>query len=222
MERAPRQSLDPVPVAPADTLAWYDRASGLYARVAAGLEYPPTAAAIEALDLEGTERVADLGCGPGHAVVDIGSRLDEGAVVGVDFAPGMCREAAAAIDEAGVGEHAAVVCGDVTALPLRTDSVDIALSSFVIDLLAATDIDAALTEVRRVLVHDGTVAIVSLADSATLPTAAYRGLRKLFPAQLDCRPLPVASVLDTHGFEIEAVQEHSLYGLPVAVAIATL
>jgi demethylmenaquinone methyltransferase/2-methoxy-6-polyprenyl-1,4-benzoquinol methylase len=221
MDPAPRQSLDPVPAAPAETRAWYDRASGLYARFVAGLEYPPTAAAIEALDLEGTERVADLGCGPGHAVVDVASRLDAGSVVGVDFARGMCREAAAAIDEAGVGDQAAVVCGDVTALPLRTDSVDIALSSFVIDLLGRSDIDAALTEIRRVLGHDGRVAIVSLAASAALPTRAYRLLRKLFPAQLDCRPLPLPSVLETHGFAIEAVQEHSLYGLPVAVAIAT-
>ncbi|MFB6114074.1 MAG: class I SAM-dependent methyltransferase [Halodesulfurarchaeum sp.] len=222
MEPAPRQSLDPVPADPGNTQAWYDSASGLYARFAARLKYPPTRKAIEALDLVGTERVVDLGCGPGHAVVDLGSRLDEGSVIGVDFAPGMCREARDAIEQTGVGDAAGVVCGDVTALPLSTDSVDVALSSFVIDLLRPADIDAALEEIRRIVDPHGRVTIVSLADSDSLPTTAYRTLRKLFRTQLDCRPLPVTALLETHDFDIEVEQEHALYGLPVTVAIAGL
>lgn len=221
MDTVPRESLDAVPGDPSATRAWYDRASDLYARFGA-LEYPPTEAAIEALDLDGTERVADLGCGPGHAVVDVAGRLDSGSVVGVDFAPGMCERTRRAIDRRGVGETAAVVCGDVTQLPLRTDSVDVALSSFVIDLLGPANIDAALTEMRRVLDRSGRVAIASIAESDAVATRAYRTLRRLFPTQLDCRPLPVASLLDSHGFDVLEARDHSLYGLPVTVAIARL
>ncbi len=221
MERAPRQSLDPVPGDPRSTQAWYDRASGFYAAFGR-LEYPPTEAAIESLDLTGVERVVDLGCGPGDAVVDVAERLASGSVVGVDFAPGMCGRARAAIDQADVGQVAEVVCADITALPLRTDSVDVALSSFVIDLLGPADIDAALTEIRRILVHGGRLAVVSLAESDALPTRAYRTLRKLFPTQMDCRPLPIPELLDSHGFDLVETSTQSLYGLPVTVAIARL
>jgi hypothetical protein len=75
---------------------------------------------------------------------------------------------------------------------------------------------------RRILDHGGRVAIVSIAESDSIPTSAYLAVRRLFPTLLDCRPLPVTSLLDAHGFAVLDTREHSLYGLPVTVAIAKL
>ena len=213
--------MDPIYGTPATTRGWYDRASGLYARFAEDLEFPPTARAIEELALEGDETVVDLGCGAGRAVTEIAGRLDDGGrVVGVDFAPGMCREASDALENAHAGERAGILCGDVTDLPIATDTVDVAISSFVLDLLSPTDIDAALNEIRRVLTADGRVAIVSLAATESLSTVAYRSIRRLFPTQMDCRPIPLLAILDSGGFDVTWAAEYSLYGLPVTIAIA--
>lgn len=222
MNPAPVGPLDPVPASPSATRRWYDRASSIYARFLEDLEYPPTRQAIEFLDLRGDERVLDLGCGSGRAVVGVARRLGpEGRVIGVDFAPGMCREATHSIHEADVGDRAAVVCGDVTALPIAAGTADAVVASFVLDLLSVADIEATLAAVDRVLGPDGRFAVVSLADSTAPLTRLYRGLRRVFPTQMDCRPIPVTSLLEAAGFAIERTRRVYLYGLPVTVALGT-
>ncbi len=215
------EPIDTVPGTPTETREWYDRASSLYALVMEDLEFPPTAIAIDNLDITPGDQVLDLGCGAGRAVRTIAERLGpEGRVLGVDFAAGMCRETRDAIENADVRGNAAVVCGDVTELPLGTDGVDVATCSFVLDLLSPTDIDAALAELARVLRPGGQVAIVSLADTEAAGTTLYRSLRDLFPTQLDCRPIPASRLLDSGGYDVTETTQYSLYGLPVSLVFA--
>lgn len=213
--------MDPVPGTPKETRGWYDRASGFYAGFVEDLEFPPTAVAIDGLGITSGDRVLDLGCGAGRAVTSIARRVGpEGCAVGVDFAAGMCHESRTSIETAGVADHAGVICGDITELPVRSDAVDAAICSFVLDLLAPTDIDAALAELARVLQPGGRVAVVSLADSEALTTTLYRSLRGLFPTQLDCRPIPAGQLLGRGGFDVTGIRQYSLYGLPVSIVLA--
>ena len=214
-------SMDSVPGTPRETREWYDRVSGFYAGVVEDLEFPPTAVAIDSLGIGAGDRVLDLGCGGGRAVTTIAERVGpKGRVVGVDFAPGMCRETRDSIAKAGFSERADVVCGDITDLPVRIDSVDAATCSFVLDLLSEADIEAALEELSRVLRSGGRVAIVSLADTDAVTTTLYRSLRGLFPTQLDCRPIPTSRLLERGGFEITETTQYSLWGLPVSIVLA--
>lgn len=215
--------LDPVPGTPADTREWYDRISGVYARFVADLEYPPTSTAIQWLDLSPGEHVVDVGCGPGRAVTEIASQVGpDGSAIGLDFAEGMCRETRSAIAAAGVDDWAGAICGDATDFPLASDGLDAALSSFVLDLLPYEDIDSALLEIARVLEHDGRFVLVSLAESGGIPTRLYRGLHRLFPTLLDCRPIPAVALLEDAGFGVERTRVDSLYGLPIRIVLATL
>lgn len=214
--------LDPVPGTPAETREWYDRISRVYARFVSDLEYPPTRTAIQWLDLSPGEHVVDVGCGPGRAVTEIASQVGpDGSVIGVDFAGGMCRETRSAIEAAGVDDWAGSICGDATDLPLASDTMDAALSSFVLDLLPYEDIDAALLEIARVIDHDGRFVLVSIAESGGIPTRLYRGLHRLFPTMLDCRPIPAVALLEDAGFVVERTRVDSLYGLPVRIVLAT-
>ncbi|MFB6095287.1 MAG: class I SAM-dependent methyltransferase [Halodesulfurarchaeum sp.] len=213
--------LDPVPGTPADTRAWYDLASRLYALLVEDLEFPPTRRAIDLLDSQNDDRVLDVGCGAGRGVVEIAQELAvDGQVLGVDFAPGMCRETRRAISQAGVGDRAGIVCGDGTVLPVPDSTVDGIISSFVLDLLSPADIEAAVTEMARVVRPDGRIAVVSLNESDALTTRLYRGLRTLFPTQLDCRPIPVDAFLEAGGLSVVHDQRYSLHGLPVSVVVA--
>lgn len=217
------EDLDPVSGSPADTREWYDRASAVYARFVSDLEYPPTSTAIQWLDLSPGEHAVDVGCGPGRAVAEIASQVGpDGSAIGLDFAGGMCRETRSAIAAAGVDDWAATICGDATDLPLGSDTMDGAVSSFVLDLLPYADIDAALLEIARVLDHEGRFVLVSIAESGGIPTRLYRGLHRLFPTMLDCRPIPAVALLEDAGFGVERTRVDSLYGLPVRIALATL
>ncbi len=54
-----------------------------YARIA-GLQQAMAAEVLSLLDLKGTERVLDLGCGNGNITAEIAARVPEGNVVGID------------------------------------------------------------------------------------------------------------------------------------------
>jgi trans-aconitate 2-methyltransferase len=64
-----------------------------YARIAR-LQEAMAAEVLALLDLKGTERVLDLGCGNGKVTAEIAARLPEGSVVGVDSSAEMIAFAA--------------------------------------------------------------------------------------------------------------------------------
>ncbi|MFB6132321.1 MAG: class I SAM-dependent methyltransferase [Halanaeroarchaeum sp.] len=214
--------LSSVPGTPADTRRWYDHVSSLYALLFERLEAPPGRDAIEWLSLQPADVAVDLGCGAGGNVVAMAERVGEhGTVIGLDFAPGMCHETATSIRSASVENRASVACADVTETPLRTNSVDALLSSFVFDLLSVADVRAALDEASRILGPDGRLATVTLAQSDAVATRLYEGLHRSFPRRIDCRPFPIRTFLEDAGFRIERSRDRSLYGLPVTIALAT-
>jgi trans-aconitate 2-methyltransferase len=72
---------------------------------------------LDRLELQGFERVLDLGCGTGRVTAEIAARLPEGRVVGADRSPAMVQTA-----KAWLREHApstGLVQADGAALPFR-------------------------------------------------------------------------------------------------------
>lgn len=98
----------------------------------------------------------ELGCGGGQGSVGT-AELGADRVVGVDFSGEQLGHAKHLRDFYGV--EASFVQADVTNLPLPADSFDLAGSEAAFQLVP--DIDAALTEARRVL-RDGAVFVLSL------------------------------------------------------------
>ena len=66
-------------------------ASG-YGRIS-GLQQAMAAEVLALLDLKGSERVLDVGCGNGKVTAEIASRIPEGSVVGVDSSADMIGSA---------------------------------------------------------------------------------------------------------------------------------
>lgn len=99
--------------------------------------------------VEGVDFV-ELGCGGGQASVGTATE-DADTVVGVDFSGDQLDHARALRGHYGV--DAQFLQGDVTDLPLADDSFDVAFSGWVVQMIE--DIEAFLTEARRVLRDDG-------------------------------------------------------------------
>lgn len=100
-----------------------------------------------------TGRVLDIGCGPAHIGRYLAARGVE--VIGVDLTPAML---AAATREAA---RLALVAADLRALPVRTGSVAGITAFYVLQHLPRSALQAALDELRRVLVHDGALLVVA-------------------------------------------------------------
>ncbi|GGL70487.1 class I SAM-dependent methyltransferase [Halocalculus aciditolerans] len=115
-----------------------------FAEDAPGGAHPELLSTVEGVDF------AELGCGGGQATVGT-AREGAATAVGVDFSHEQLAHARALRDAYGV--DAAFAAGDVTDLPLADDAFDVAFSGWVYQMVE--DLDAALSEARRVLRDDG-------------------------------------------------------------------
>ena len=95
--------------------------------------------------------------------------------------------------------------------------------SFTLELFEDPDADRVLSETRRVLRARGRVAIVCLAagPKPSLASSAYAWLHRQLPHLLDCRPIPIRGLLERNGFVPYRTEALRLWGLAVAVALAT-
>ena len=90
-----------------------------YARIAE-LQEAMAAEALSLLDLKGTERVLDLGCGNGKVTAEIAARVPGGTVVGVDSSANMIAYAADHFGPA-VRPNLRFETEDIRSLPFREE-----------------------------------------------------------------------------------------------------
>ncbi|MFJ9719437.1 class I SAM-dependent methyltransferase [Streptomyces sp. NPDC101213] len=132
---------------------------------------PAYAAAVTELGLREGDRVLDAGCGTGRALPALrGAVGSSGVVVGADLTPAMLEAAArAGRDRAG---HLLLV--DVTALPLRSGSLDAVFAAGLVAHLPDPSRD--LRELARVVRPGGGLALFHPIGRAALAARQGRGV----------------------------------------------
>ena len=138
------------------------------------------AAVLGLAELTGAEAVADIGCGNGIYLAELGRCGHRGPVIGIDLSTGMLQAARARLAE--TSGRIGLAAGDGAALPLPDRAVDVVLAPHM--LYHVPDRLAAVRELRRVTRDGGTVLVVlngvdHLAELRDLVTgaAAEIGLR---------------------------------------------
>lgn len=131
-------------------------------------------ATVSALELDGSERVLEVGFGPGVGIAALVAELGEGSVVGLDPSSTMHRQATrrnrAAID-AG---RATLVRGDATAMPFEDGSFDVVVAMNTVHHWS--DARVGLCECRRVLGDAGTLVVASTTHVLDAAAVDERGL----------------------------------------------
>lgn len=203
------------------TQAVYDRIAPFYEAVEGFWERPARAVGLDALMASRGESVFEVGCGPGYALVELAKSVGtEGRAVGVDISSKMCALARRRLDREVPSGTGAVVQADAVRLPLK-EGFDAGFISFALELFDASEIPMVLAECRRILRPGGRVAVVALSERhpAPLMQRAYQRGHERFPRLLDCRPIRLETWLGDAGFVISRMEEMSLWGLPVAIAV---
>ncbi len=161
--------------------------------------------AVQLLDVQPTDRVIELGCGPGMAIAALATRAFRGLVVGVDHSQVMIRQARRR-------NRAVIRAGRVRLIHTPVESLSISDGPFDAALAVNTvgmwpDPTARLRELARLLRPGGRIALVSQprrpgATAATSAAAAGElagllteaGFERLRTEMLDLDP-PAACVL---------------------------
>ena len=131
--------------------AAFDRASATY-DAAALLQGRVRAELLTRLELVRVDPgvVVDLGCGTGQGTRALKDRYRGALVIGLDAAPGMLRETQR---QSRWLRPLQRVCADAVQLPFRDGAVGLVFSNLMLQW--CDDLDAAFSEVRRVLAPDG-------------------------------------------------------------------
>ncbi|MFF7952132.1 class I SAM-dependent methyltransferase [Streptomyces griseorubiginosus] len=150
---------------------------------------PAYAAAVAELGLREGDRVLDAGCGTGRALTPLRAAVGPtGVVVGADLTPAMLEAAVGA----GRDRDGRLLLADVTALPLRSRSLDAVFGAGLISHLPEPAEN--LRELARVVRPGGVLALFHPIGRAAL--AARQG-RQITPADLraeaNLRPLLAGS-----------------------------
>lgn len=154
---------------------------------------------------------ADVGCGTGALVEGILSACAPAAVIGIDRSDGFIQAAERQL----VDPRARFQVGDATALPLDTDSYDVAVSGLVLNFVS--DPTAMVREMIRVTKPGGVVAAYVWdyaggmammrhfwdAAIAVSPEAAARDQAERFPL---CQPQPLAALWEDLGLTAVSVR----------------
>ena len=169
---------------PAGVAGVFDRAAGTYDAVGVPWFGPIAAGLVEELAVTAGERVLDVGCGRGAALISLAAAAGPtGQVLGIDLAPGMVERTAA--DVAGL-PHVQVRVADAAAPGLPPAAYDVVASSLVLFFLP--DPAAAVRTWAELLVPGGRVGVSTFGPQDD----RWKQLDALFtpylpPAMLDAR-----------------------------------
>lgn len=166
------------------------------------------------VDWDGTQVVADVGCGNG---VDLRGLIADGHcrhAIGIDLSAGMLRSLAGLL----CSGRLSLVQADAQQLPLADASVDVAMAVHM--LYHVPDLGAAISELRRIVKPGGT--ILASTNSAGSLSEMHELLNAAVSAQLgrNVQPLPTLSFTTETGQEAlgREFSEITLHNLDVPLS----
>jgi SAM-dependent methyltransferase len=150
---------------PRGGLAQFHRPTGVGGRVAGWTmsSRPSNVArsrwAAQLLDVQPTDRVIELGCGPGVALAALAARATQGLVVGVDHSPVMIRQARRRNRAAIKAGRVRLIQAPVESLTINSGQFDAALAVNTVGMWP--DPPVRLREIARLLRPGGRIALVA-------------------------------------------------------------
>lgn len=150
-----------LPPPPAPSAAWSHVARNYARHIVPGFR-PAARALCDTLRIGSGDRVIDVACGPGTVAFEA-ARLGAAQVTGVDFSAEMV--ALARREGAGLG-HVEFIEGEATALPVLSESYDVATSAF--GIIFSPHPRAAIADLHRVVAPGGRAGILTWPRSGTM------------------------------------------------------
>ncbi|MBI2908510.1 MAG: methyltransferase domain-containing protein [Chloroflexi bacterium] len=129
-------------------------------------------------DLEGGERVLDVGCGTGSLLLELKSRHPDVEATGIDADPDVLRIAANKLSRAGLSVR--LIQGYAQELPFPSGHFDLVASTLIFHHLPTPVKREAAREIQRVLKNGGAFILADFGKPGNLLAAAVVNIGSLF------------------------------------------
>lgn len=108
------------------------------------------------------EDILEVATGTGVQLVGLAQASPEGRTVGIEPSTGMLKRTRGRLEAAGLAGRAEAIAASALELPLRDESFDLVVNSYMLDLLPRDDIPRALSEFKRVLRPGGRLVLSNM------------------------------------------------------------
>lgn len=169
---------------------------------------------IQMLDARPDESILEIGCGTGHALVELANQ--GGEIFALDLSEKMLKVAR----RKARSEVVSFCQADGLSIPFSYETFDCVFISFTLELFDNPEIPIVLNEISRVLKEDGRLGLVSLAKQETPAVRIYEWFHRKMPNFVDCRPLYLRPFLKDAGFQVQESTIKTMWGLPVEILTA--
>lgn len=200
---------------------FYDRISEIYDWLTAS-EKGLIKKGVDLLSPALGETILEIGTGTGSGLKFISEYMSEnGYLLGLDLSRKMLLKSKEKIKD--IYALCSLVQGDGVNLPISRNFLDGVFCSFTLELFSQEEINDVLQEIQRALKSEGRLAVLSLSsEPRTLAERIYEIGHRLFPTMLDCRPIPLADLLEENGYEIQQQEILMNWGLPVQIVLCLI
>jgi SAM-dependent methyltransferase len=154
------------------------------------------------LEFADRERILDVGCGSGHALIEAATRLSsQSRFVACDSSPAAAHLARENFRDQGLAIE--VLCADAASLPLREESFKKVL--LLMTLQHVYDDDAVLREIDRVLAQHGEL-FIAVPSERSIISMSYKLRRFVTSVPVERRSFSVGRLVALVGlrFQIDA------------------
>jgi len=183
---------------PAQVVSFYDRFARFYELWGRVVDGRARRRIVELCAIRDGDTVLDVATGTGAVLLPLARRTPNGRTIGVDLAEGMLVKARARA--AGV-PGVELLTASALELPLRDDSVDVATSAYMLDILPLEELRAAVRELARVLRPGGRLVVCNVTPGERrrhrLPELLYASP---LPLTSNCRGIRALPLLEEAGF----------------------
>lgn len=198
-----KRPIQPAHLERADVARSYDRIAPVHDVLAKVVEHKARQAAFEMSGLSNGESVLEVAVGTGLNIPFVAQRNPEGRYVGVDVTPRMLRRAKRRLARTGADpQRYTLGHGDAYDLPFGEASFDVAINSYMFDMLPEEDFPIVLGELKRVLKPGGRLLLINMTPGPRLYHQIWEQIYRLHPPLMGgCRGVRLGQAVRHSGLE---------------------
>jgi ubiquinone/menaquinone biosynthesis C-methylase UbiE len=176
--------------------------------------------ALELADIHDGQMILEVAVGTGLAFFEIVKKNPGGTNIGIDISSGMLKKAEKRLQSLA-GANYQLKIGNAFEIEEESQRFDVLLNSYMFDLIAFNEMDAILTEFKRVLKKDGKLILVSMTTGESLGSGIYSLISRISPKLFGgCRGVRLSEKLQQNGFQVIIREYHQQLLFPSEVILA--